>query len=208
MTEIELFTLAQESPKHRELFLMKKQRLVHIICRTQYGSIDEDLIQEGNMGLLVAFDKFDPELGFKFDTYAKHWVYSYMQQYNWKKHVVRLGRTIRRKRLEEGGETVIPMVSLDTPEADCQNLELSVAVLSSQERLEQQQDIEFVRNYIKDIAPERNKHMFEDYYGLREDEPVNMTTLATKFGVSKQRCQQIISREIRKMKELYSTIDS
>ena len=77
-----------------------------------------------------------------------------------------------------------------------------------EERLEQQQDIEFVRNYIKDIAPERNKHIFEDYYGLREDDPINMTTLATKFGVSKQRCQQIISREIRKMKELYSTIDS
>lgn len=205
MTEIEFYNLAQESPTHREQFLMKKQRLVKIICRTQYGKMDEDLIQEGNIGLLVAFERFDPELGFKFDTYAKHWVYSYMQQYNWKKHVVRMGRRVRRKRLQEGGETVIRTLSLDNPEEDVFLLDYGVTI---QERLEQQQDMEFVRNYIKDIAPERNKIMFEDYYGLREDEPVNMNVLAERFGVSKQRCQQIISREVKKMKEMYSTIDS
>ena len=34
----------------------------------------EDIIQYGNIGLLQAIDKFDPDLGFKFSTYATWWI--------------------------------------------------------------------------------------------------------------------------------------
>ena len=33
-----------------------------------------DLIQEGNLGLLTAINKFDPEQGYKFSTYATYWI--------------------------------------------------------------------------------------------------------------------------------------
>jgi RNA polymerase sigma factor (sigma-70 family) len=51
-------------------------RLVMKIARSYsyYGVELEDLVNEGNMGLMVAAEKFDPNRGVKFSTYSSFWI--------------------------------------------------------------------------------------------------------------------------------------
>lgn len=66
----------------------------------RYGLSRDDLVQEGVFGLLQAAQKFDPERGFRFGTYASWWVRAAIQRYmldNWS--IVRFATSHNRKKL-------------------------------------------------------------------------------------------------------------
>ena len=60
----------------REHLIMANTRLVISVAKKYQGQgvPFHDLIQEGNLGLMRAVDKFDPSLGYKFSTYATWWI--------------------------------------------------------------------------------------------------------------------------------------
>ncbi|MEM6963059.1 MAG: sigma-70 family RNA polymerase sigma factor, partial [Myxococcota bacterium] len=55
----------------------------------RYGVPVEELISEGTIGLLKAADKYDPERGLRFITYASHWIRAYVLE-----HIVRTAAPI------------------------------------------------------------------------------------------------------------------
>ncbi len=60
----------------REAMILSNLRLVVSIARrfSDRGLPMEDLIEEGNLGLMKAVDRFNPDLGFRFSTYATWWI--------------------------------------------------------------------------------------------------------------------------------------
>lgn len=56
--------------------------VINIASRYNNSNNDlNDLIQEGNIGLLTAINKFDPKHGFKFSTYATYWIRQKIHRY-------------------------------------------------------------------------------------------------------------------------------
>lgn len=62
----------------RQTMITSNLRLVVKVAKTYIGRSSNlsflDLIQEGNMGLMRATEKFDAEKGFRFSTYATYWI--------------------------------------------------------------------------------------------------------------------------------------
>ena len=74
--ESQLASIRHDGDKSRDHLGKANLRLVVSVAKkyTNRGLTFEDLIQEGNIGLMRAIDKFDYRKGFKFSTYATWWI--------------------------------------------------------------------------------------------------------------------------------------
>ena len=104
-----------------------------------YGFKLMDLVQEGNIGLLMAIKKFNPHKGYRLITYAVWWIKAYIQEFiikNWS--LVKIGTTQAQKKLfyklkkakEEAGPDADYKTlakSLDVKEADVAEMDLRMS---------------------------------------------------------------------------------
>jgi RNA polymerase sigma-32 factor len=107
LTAEEEYALAIKFRKENDLdaarqLIVSHLRLVASIARSfnGYGLPQSDLIQEGNIGLMKAVKRFDPERGVRLVSFAMHWIKAEMHEYivrNWR--MVKIATTKAQRKL-------------------------------------------------------------------------------------------------------------
>jgi RNA polymerase sigma-32 factor len=110
--------------------ILSHLRLVVSIARqySGYGLPQADLIQEGNVGLMKAVKRFDPERGVRLVTFAMHWIKAEIHEYvlrNWR--LVKIATTKAQRKLFFGLRSLKPgFASLSPQETQAVAAQLGV----------------------------------------------------------------------------------
>ena len=107
LTQEQETDLARRYRQHNDLaaaqeLVLSHLRLVVSIARNYlgYGLPHADLIQEGNIGLMKAVKRFDPDMGVRLVSYAIHWIKAEIHEYilrNWR--MVKVATTKAQRKL-------------------------------------------------------------------------------------------------------------
>ncbi|VFP82839.1 RNA polymerase sigma factor RpoH [Candidatus Erwinia haradaeae] len=85
----------------KTLILSHLRFVVHVACNySGYGLLKADLIQEGNIGLMKAVRRFNPEVGVRLVSFAVHWIKAEIHEYvlrNWR--IVKVATTKAQRKL-------------------------------------------------------------------------------------------------------------
>ena len=85
----------------RQLVMSHLRFVVHIArSYSGYGLAQSDLVQEGNVGLMKAVKRFNPEMGVRLVSFAVHWIRAEIHEFilrNW--HIVKVATTKAQRKL-------------------------------------------------------------------------------------------------------------
>ena len=97
----ERFYYEQDLDAARELVLSHLRFVIHLArSYSGYGLPQGDLIQEGNVGLMKAVKRFNPEVGVRLVSFAVHWIRAEIHEYilrNWR--IVKVATTKAQRKL-------------------------------------------------------------------------------------------------------------
>jgi RNA polymerase sigma-32 factor len=125
----------------RELVLSHLRFVVHIARGySGYGLPIGDLIQEGNVGLMKAVKRFDPDVGVRLISFAVHWIKAEIHEFvlrNWR--IVKIATTKAQRKLffnlRSAKRRLGWMNSAETPYSSASSCSVILLSASSQRRL-------------------------------------------------------------------------
>jgi RNA polymerase sigma-32 factor len=164
----------------------------------RYGLALADLVAEGNIGLLLALERFDPSRNVRFISYAVWWIRALMLAHIQRHRSIVHGPREMSVRLDERD------VSLDAPRSH-DGAETRVVTLvredESQEegmlRADRERRVRATLDAIEPSLPPRERYILR--HRLLSDEPARLRDIGRHFGVSRERVRQLELRVKRKL---------
>lgn len=215
--EVDLGTRANNGDEAaREQLIRANLRLVVSIAKQrqkQFRLPLEDLIQEGNAGLIKAVRKYDPTRGNRFSTYASFWIVQFM-----------------RRAAVEGGLVRIPGCTVTAMRRDTTNLSqcrvrtinsaLATLKIGGMESLasqtdgrddetlavERDEDLARLQTLLCTLS-DREYDVIVHRFGLNGETPKTLTEVGLLIGTTKERARQIESMGLAKIKQHWARLD-
>lgn len=245
--EVHFATLAKAGDfPARQTMIEHNLRLVVSIAKhyINRGVVLLDMIEEGNLGLMRAIDKFEPERGFRFSTYATWWIRQSIERAIMNQartvrlpvHMVReLNQILRAKyhleaqhsagagagkdasvediahlvgRPVEEVQDILALSehasSLDAPlDSDPSSSLLDMLPGDADDgpdaRAEHSEMTLLVRDWLTRL-PDKQRIVVMRRFGLDNDDPATLETLAEEMGVTRERVRQIQQEALIKLK--------
>jgi RNA polymerase sigma-32 factor len=134
----ERFYADQDIDADREIVICHLRFVVHLARSYKgYGLSQADLIQEGNVGLMKAVKRFDPNVGVRLISFAVHWIKAEIHEYilrNWR--IVKVATTKSQRKLFfnlRGAKRSSAWLSLSETQAIAEDLGVSAAEVTRME---------------------------------------------------------------------------
>lgn len=201
--------IEQGDQEAKEKMILHNLRLVMSIALRYLGALPlGDLIQEGILGLMKAVEKFDYRRGYKFSTYASHWIrQSISRAIDDQSSTIRVPAYIRGKKRNM---TFFPLdAPLSAREADTGDRGTWIEFLKDEQPLPSEQAQKKIINqelndFLKKKLSSREYNAIVRRFGLDGEIPRTLHDIGVEFGVSRERVRQIEAGVFRKLREKHN----
>jgi RNA polymerase nonessential primary-like sigma factor len=209
--EVKYSRLAQQGDEEaRKHMIESNLRLVVKIARRYMnrGLAFLDLIEEGNLGLIRAVEKFDPERGFRFSTYGTWWIRQTIER-----AIMNQTRTKIAELLNKPIENVERMLGLNERVASTDSSMLSdsgktlldtIADKNTPDPTDTLQE-EGVHSNIEDCLSrlsDKQREVVERRFGLHGHSVSTLEQVGQEIGVTRERVRQIQMDALKKLKRI------
>lgn len=213
--KIPLLTLEEEKALATKAFSGNKSaqkklvehnlRFVVKIANQYQGYMDvEDLISEGNMGLMHAAEKYDPSTGNKFSTYAMWWIRAYIQ-----KAIRETSKGIRfpATKFKEMKKPMWNIASLDKAIGSDDEESATLASFIKDDRIKDPEDEYWEKesasqlNQLIKMLKTNEQTVIIKRYGLDGNKPMSLSEVGTLMDYSKERIRQLEKRALIELRE-------
>jgi RNA polymerase primary sigma factor len=223
----------------RDRMIRANLRLVVKIARAycRRGLELQDLIEEGNLGLLRAVQKFDPARNTRFSTYASFWIkqairrallraghiirlpsYLVLLLAKWRQATTKLHAELDRPPTPEEVADLLQLpprklsiiqkaIRVHGPQADPDRNDRSIDELLTDQRARQadqaviENDDRHQIRQLLDRLNQREAAVLRMRYGLNDEEPITLSEIGKRLGLTRQRVQQLAHRALTKLRK-------
>lgn len=193
--EQQLFILVGQGDEQARKTLIESHLLLVTKIARQYRQYKIellDLIQEGNLALIEAVDRFSPEVGSRFSTFVVWRIHKAIQKFiGINNDLLSLETPI----LDEDGQVRFLSDSI----VDEENILGSPSCETVDFTMEQRETIDQLQRRMAKLSTKERK-ILEMLYGMDGQKPKTIYEVASAMGICRQRLQRIVEKTMRRLK--------